>query len=72
MINIIEAKIKYNTIYTCSKCGKQQVGDTVYEEYKIQSTLELKVLIDNEPQHSQHMPEGWSYNGEFNCGCRKE
>jgi hypothetical protein len=70
-INYIEATIKYNKLYKCARCGKTTVGDTVRVVYRGFSTDDLKQFLDNKRQTSSHMPDGWSYNGEFNCGCTR-
>jgi hypothetical protein len=63
--------VKFNTVYVCSKCGKNETGDTVRAEFRPNTSGELKYLLDSIQQTSHHMPIGWSYNGQFNCGCDK-
>jgi hypothetical protein len=71
MIHSIEARIKFNTLYVCAKCNKKEVGDTVRVDFRGSSTLEMKQIVDSVRATSAYMPNGWSYNGQFNCGCAK-
>lgn len=70
-INRIVAEVKYNMIYKCHACSKEVVGETARDVLFVGSSDELKDLIDRLPQTSHCMPVGWSFNGEFNCGCEK-
>lgn len=72
MINEISAILKFNALYTCKACGKIKVGQTIRKECSASSTDELKAIIDSTQQTSVSMPYGWSYNGEFNCGCLRK
>lgn len=73
-INRIVANIKMNHVYTCHKCGKKTVGDTVSVEIHADSAIELSSKIENMRKKSSHMPIGWasyySKNGDIiTCGC---
>ena len=71
IINKLYADLKFNSLYTCAKCGKQEAGDTMRAEFKGHSTSELKDFIDSTYQSSRDMPVGWHFHDEFNCGCSK-
>ena len=68
----IKATIKLNPVYTCSKCGKNQVGDPMCLDFRGNSVDELNDFISNIRQTSKYMPVGWSYGGKFTCGCDKK
>lgn len=72
MINQIKAIVRLNQVYTCKKCGNQQIGDTLTIGFIVNTTEELKYQIDCIRQTSHYMPVGWSYSGEYNCGCNHE
>jgi len=71
VINKMHAKIKFNSVYVCSDCSREAVGDTAEVEYLGRSTRDLKHFIDQQRPRSAEMPVGWSYDGAFHCGCRK-
>ena len=67
----LTAQVKYSTWYVCVDCQRQQVGDTVRVELSgLRSTEALKAELDARRQTSHSMPVGWSYDGEFHCGCK--
>lgn len=66
-INKLQATVKFNTVYTCSLCGKQGIGDTVRLEFNGSSADELRDYINNTHQSSNHMPVGWSFHSTFTC-----
>jgi len=71
MINEIEAHIKFNHMYTCAKCNRQEVGDTGHISFRVFSTAALKQAVDGLQATSNSMPNEWSYNGEYTCKeCR--
>ena len=70
--NRIVALIKFNTIYTCVHCGRQQVGDTCNVEVDVHSPIELARAMENQRQTSHAMPVGWGYDGKFYCGCHRK
>lgn len=70
--NKIIVEVKYNSIYKCSHCSVEVVGDTVKFNVICENTQELKCFMDKQRQVSYYMPIGWSYNGEYSCGCRKK
>jgi len=69
MINRIEASVKFNTTYICTKCGKTRVGSTVRTNFKGSSAIELQHYINSIEQSSHYMPIGWGRrsNWDFNC-----
>lgn len=73
IINQIVADIRYNSIYTCNACGKQQIGTTSSITLKAQSADEFKESMDSIEQSPHDMPYGWSShpNKVYNCGCHK-
>lgn len=71
MINRIVASVKYNTIYTCAKCGGRGVGDTRHIEVDTDSAEALADHINSQRQTSYYMPVGWAYSGEFHCEACK-
>lgn len=70
-INRIVAEVRFITVYTCSVCGTQKVGDTKRVTFDGGSSAELKAFVDGQPQCSHQMPVGWGYDGKFTCGCTR-
>lgn len=69
--HLINAKLKFQLIYECDLCKKQKNGDTITSSYIGYSAEQLKDFLDNHHIPPTSMPEGWSYNGVYNCGCAK-
>lgn len=70
-VYLIKAELKIKHIYTCHICGKQEIGATQKVICFVDSSDELKQRIDDLRQTSHYMPIGWSYNGRFDCGCKR-
>lgn len=67
MIAIIQATIKFVSIYTCAVCYFTAVGTTARREFSGLTTQELKEFVDAQQPRSHDMPIGWSYDGRFTC-----
>ena len=72
LVTDVTAPIKYRTLYTCVRCGKQEKGTTA--KIEVGSVVDLIEFLVRPPQRSHDMPVGWaSHHGEgFSCGCKKE
>lgn len=66
----IIANIRYTGNYFCAACGKAERGMIVSCTIEARSIKAVKEQLDALKLNPQSMPYGWSYNGEFNCGCK--
>lgn len=66
-IYTIRADIKLRLIYTCSVCGKQEVGSPFNFKLTVGSSDELKEKIDSTYVRNAYMPIGWSYCDDYKC-----
>lgn len=53
--------------YTCSRCGRFAQGETMRLDLDVSTPQGVAALLEYKRLDAHHMPQGWSYTGEFKC-----
>lgn len=61
--------VKVVPMFTCFHCGKREKGDSKSVDVDFMTPEGMADYLESLYIHSNYMPVGWSYNGEFTCGC---
>ena len=67
----IKAELKLYPVFICKDCNKTGEGESIRAKLECGSAESVAEYISQIRITSQYMPVGWSYNGDFRCGCYK-
>lgn len=66
----VKGHLSVNALYTCAACGKKEPGTT--RRVSVDGdVLEVEAFLRKLTWTATFMPVGWSFNGEYNCGCKR-
>lgn len=71
MFNLINAHIKFNSIYKCDKCGCMKIGTTSVIDLTAHTPTSLAEQLETYNARPAARPYDWNYTNDHQFQCPK-